>query len=86
MPSQFVARVGDPGSHGGTITTGSLKVKSDGIFIARHGDNFACAEHGNQPLISNAKTLADGLPIVRVGDQAACGSVITSGSLKTKAD
>jgi len=85
MPSEFIARLGDPGSHGGTIVSASLKIKVDDLFVARHGDLYYCNQHGNQTLISNAKTKADGIPIVRVGDSATCGSIILNGSLKTKA-
>jgi len=84
--SEFIARLGDTGSHGGSILSASPKIKVDGIFVARHGDSYFCNIHGMQTLISGAKTKADGISIVRVGDSASCGSVIINGSLKTKAN
>lgn len=75
-----VARVGDPGSHGGAIGTGSPSLHADGIQVARTGDTYDCALHGPQSLIGSATIYAESRQVVRVGDVAACGAVITAGS------
>jgi uncharacterized Zn-binding protein involved in type VI secretion len=35
-----VIRLGDPGSHGGTVTTGSPDTTANGIPVARVGDTL----------------------------------------------
>jgi uncharacterized Zn-binding protein involved in type VI secretion len=78
MPA--VARLGDPGSHGGAIATASPSVLVNGIGVARNGDIYACPIHGPNPLISGRAETANGQPIVCVGDLANCGAAITGGS------
>lgn len=84
---QPVARLGDPSSHGGHITTASSDVTADGIGIARQGDSHSCpiAGHGVTAMSSTSIVTVDGHAVIRVGDTAACGAVITSGSPTTKA-
>lgn len=78
MPA--VARLGDAGSHGGSITSAALKWRCGGAFIARIGDTYACPIHGPNPIVSgSSKYLCEGSPIARVGDQTGCGATITSG-------
>jgi uncharacterized Zn-binding protein involved in type VI secretion len=82
-----VARLGDPSSHGGTITSlCSTAMLTDGIQTARTGSLHTCPipGHGITPLTGTSKTLIDGgLAKVRVGDLAACGAAITAGSPTT---
>ena len=49
MSEKPVARVGDTGSHGGSITTGSNSIFVNSKPIARVGDIYNCPEHGPNP-------------------------------------
>lgn len=76
-----VARIGDTGSHGGTIITGSPTGKADGRPIARMGDTYNCPIHGPNPIAAGSpKYSMDGRKVARIGDITQCGAVITSGS------
>lgn len=79
-----VVRVGDPGSHGGTVVTGSPDVTANGAQVARVGDTYACPIHGSNPIVSgSADTFANGQAVARVGDATACGATLTDGSPDT---
>lgn len=79
MPRQ--ARIGDSGSHGGVIITGSPDLIVDGSPCARITDIYACPIHGPNPIVQGAPySLANGLLMARIGDHTACGAVIISGS------
>lgn len=84
-----IARVGDKGSHGGVILTGSHNTFVNGRPIARVTDLYGCATgglhpHGTNPIVTGSKrTTANGLPIARVGDHTACGATIITGSPNT---
>jgi uncharacterized Zn-binding protein involved in type VI secretion len=79
-----IARLGDTGTHGGAITTGSPDVFVNAIPIARVTDIYTCAIHGPNPIIEGSSLLtANGLPVARIGDATACGATIASGSLDT---
>ena len=79
-----VARIGDTGSHGGAIVTGSPNVTVNGIPIARVGDTYLCSIHGPNPIVQGSlKTTANNLQIARIGDPTACGATIISGSPNT---
>lgn len=79
MPA--VARLGDPGSHGGAIVTASADTDCDGIAVARKGDTYACPLHGPNPIVTGSPTTdVNSRAIARVGDATACGAVIVSGS------
>ena len=80
MSLEPVCRIGDVGSHGGAVATGSPSLSADGIAVARTSDIYDCAIHGPQALIGSAIISAEGLAVVRIGDLAACGSVMTAGS------
>ncbi|RMD87197.1 MAG: hypothetical protein D6813_13900 [Calditrichaeota bacterium] len=78
-----VARVGDSISHGGVITSGSLKLFENGVSLARVGDAVICNIHGAQTIISGStKVFENGLGVARVGDSISCGAIITTGSTK----
>jgi uncharacterized Zn-binding protein involved in type VI secretion len=48
MPSQPVARRGDPISYGGQIVEGSPNVEANGIPVARDGDKALCTVVGSR--------------------------------------
>ncbi len=82
-----VARIGDSGSHGGAIITGSDTGTSDGRKIARIGDLYDCPIHGANPIISGSAAYSlDGRKVARVGDRTQCNAIITSGSAKHRDD
>ena len=82
-----VARIGDPISHGGAITSGSLKVLANGLGVARIGDSALCDIHGTTTIVSGSvKVFAEGLGVARIGDVTACGAVISGGSLNVLAN
>ena len=79
--TRSVIRLGDPGSHGGTVVSGSPKLSANGIPVARVGDTYACPIHGSNPISSGSPdTLDDGRPIARVGDSTSCGATLMGGS------
>jgi uncharacterized Zn-binding protein involved in type VI secretion len=79
-----VVRLGDAGSHGGSIVTGSPDVLTNGQPVARVGDTYACPIHGANPIATGSPdTLANGAPVARVGDVTACGATLVSGSPDT---
>lgn len=81
MPA--AARVGDTISHGGSITSGALKVQTNGLAAARLGDAVSCDIHGAQTIDSgSANVVCEGAPRARVGDVTTCTppATITSGS------
>ena len=76
-----VARLGDAGSHGGAISTGSPTGACDGRPIARVGDIYDCPIHGPNPIIGGSPVyFRDGRAVARVGDPTECGAVIATGS------
>jgi uncharacterized Zn-binding protein involved in type VI secretion len=76
-----VIRLGDPGSHGGTVVTASGDVKANGIGVARIGDTYDCPDHGPNPIASGSPdTYANGRRVARVGDTTACGATLLGGS------
>lgn len=79
--SRPVIRLGDPGSHGGTVVSGSPKLTANGIPVARVGDTYACPLHGpNAITTGSTDTLDQRQPIARVGDSTACGATLMGGS------
>jgi uncharacterized Zn-binding protein involved in type VI secretion len=82
-----IIRIGDPGSHGGSVTTGSLDVFANGKKVARVGDTYSCPIHGANPIVTgSANTFANGQAVARVGDTTACGATLQGGSLNTEAN
>lgn len=81
MSRKPVARLGDSGSHGGVIVSGSGKVSANNRPVAFVGDMYACPEHGTNPIVVGMPGILgpDSL-IAYQGSQTACGAVITSGS------
>lgn len=80
-----VARIGDSGSHGGSIVSGCATTRSDGPQVARVGDTYACPLHGPNPIAAGSSIMKiEGQRVARIGDPTACGAAITSGSPKWK--
>lgn len=76
-----VARVGDNGSHGGTIIDGSSKIKANNRPIALVGSTYNCPIHGPNPILTGAQSIfGNDFLVAHVGSKTACGAVITSGS------
>lgn len=76
-----VARVGDPGSHGGAISSGSPTGTCDGRPIARVGDIYDCPIHGPNAIADGSgTTTVDGRREARLGDPTLCGAIIADGS------
>lgn len=79
-----VVRIGDPGSHGGVVVTGSPDVYVNGLKVARVGDIYACPIHGANPIVSGSPdTYANDSNVARVGDTTACGATLVDGSPDT---
>ncbi len=81
MP-QPAARMGDPTTHGGVITTGFPQVMIGGQPAARLGDMHTCpmvtpgtppVPHVGGPILRGSATvLIGGQPAARLGDTATC--------------
>ncbi|WP_296305196.1 PAAR domain-containing protein [uncultured Desulfovibrio sp.] len=81
MSGKPVARVGDTGSHGGTIINGSPTVRANNRPIALVGSTYNCPVHGPNPIVTGAPfILDDDVLVAHVGSKTACGAEITSGS------
>lgn len=87
MSEKPVARLGDIGSHGGTIAIVSSSIMVNARPIARVGDIYLCPEHGPNPIISGVKSVfGEGKLVAHVGSKTACGAIITTGSPDTFVD
>lgn len=81
---QQIARLGDTGTHGGSIVTAASKTKCEGQFIARVGDTYACPIHGPNPITSGSSAFTvEGAAVARTGSTTACGASIIGGASKT---
>lgn len=79
-----VARLGDPGSHGGVIITASDDVFTNSIGTARVGDIYGCPIHGPNPIVTGSDdTFTNDRRTAHVGSLTACGAVIVDGSPDT---
>lgn len=54
MAGKPVARLGDPGSHGGNISTGSSPIFVNSMPVALVGDIYSCPLHGSNPITTGA--------------------------------
>ena len=78
-------RIGDSGSHGGAVTTGSTDTFCNGIGVARVGDTYNCPIHGPNPIVTGSPdTFTNNLAVARVGDTTACGATLQAGSPDTE--
>jgi uncharacterized Zn-binding protein involved in type VI secretion len=81
MAGKPVARLGDAGSHGGVITTGSSKIFVNDKPMARVGDTYDCPKHGPNPIVTGANHVFGQEKLVaHVGSKTACGATIVEGS------
>jgi uncharacterized Zn-binding protein involved in type VI secretion len=81
------ARIGDTGSHGGVIVTGSPNTIDEGRQSARIGDIYMCALHGPNPIVSGSpQTVVNNRKNARISSVTACGAVIVSGAAKCITD
>lgn len=79
--AQPVARVSDPISHGGQVTSGSARHLANGLRVARVDDTALCTIHGTVTITTgNDHWQIGGKSVARVGSQCSCGATITSGS------
>jgi uncharacterized Zn-binding protein involved in type VI secretion len=79
-----VVRIGDSGSHGGSVSSGSDNVLCNGRGVARVGDTYDCPIHGPNKIDSGSPdTFANSKQIARVGDATECGASLTEGSPDT---
>lgn len=80
----LIARLGDPGSHGGAVCSSAAKSKAEGILIARIGDTYCCPIHGPNPITTGAaKSRCEGPLIAFDGSHTACGATIEATAEKT---
>lgn len=80
----MIARLGDPGSHGGNIITSASRSKAEGILIARIGDTYDCLLHGPNPIITGAtRSKCEGPLIAFNGSLTACGASIIATATRT---
>ena len=87
MADKPVARLGDPGSHGGAIITGAPTVIVNDRPMARVGDMYACPIHGPNPIITGVySVIGQEQYVAHVGSKTACGAVILAGSPDTFVD
>lgn len=69
--------VGDRTSHGGTVLTGSERIKVGGRRAARVGDRVSCPLHGDNEIVEGSSSMKDaGASLARDGDRARCGCVL----------
>lgn len=57
MSEKPVARVGDSGSHGGTIIDGSPKIRANDRPIALVGSTYNCPIHGPNPIVTGTQSV-----------------------------
>lgn len=83
----LVVRLGDSGTHGGSVVTAASKWRCEGALIARQGDIYACPIHGPNPIVGGSvKWICEGAPVARHGDATACGATLISGAIKWECD
>lgn len=81
MSEKPVARVGDTGSHSGSIIDGSPTVRANNRPIALVGSTYNCPVHGPNPIVTGAPYIfGNDVLVAHVGSKTACGAEITSGS------
>lgn len=86
MALKKIARIGDPGSHGGALTIASTKSTINGSKIAVQGDKYNCPTHGMQNVTATGLLKINGKKVIRQGDLAACGATIGPVPTNTKSD
>jgi uncharacterized Zn-binding protein involved in type VI secretion len=75
QPMKHLAYEGDATSHGGTILTGSDRIKVKGRRAARVGDKVSCPIHGDNEIVEGSDRMKDGTAsLSRDGDHTRCGA------------
>lgn len=83
----LIVRLGDTGTHGGSVVTAASKWRCEGSPIARKGDTYDCPLHGPNPIAQgSSKWQCEGASIARHGDATACGAALISGAAKWECD
>lgn len=82
-----VIRLGDPTSHGGSVTTASSKVTVRGKRVAVLGDQLSCPIPGHHDCyiktVKNPNIKHNGIPVATEGDVGSCGCVLMSTAPKS---
>ena len=86
MALNKVARIGDPGTHGGTLVNASVNTSIASKKVAVAGDKYNCPTHGMQDVTATGLLKINGKKVIREGDLAGCGASITGVSSSTKSD
>lgn len=76
-----VIRIGDKSTGGGTVLSGSSKMKFGGVGAARLGDPVSCSVegHGQTVIAEGHPTFKDnGVPVAFHGHRCACGCTLIS--------
>jgi uncharacterized Zn-binding protein involved in type VI secretion len=82
-----IARLGDPGTHPGHISTAAIRTWAENKKIARIGDTFACEIHGDNPITTGCiRTWAENKKIAFHGSNTACGARIIATAIRTWAE
>ena len=80
----LIIRLGDAGTHGGSVVTSAKTVDAEGSLVARKGDLYACPIHGRNPITTaSADVWVESKQVARHGDKASCGASLISGAVKT---
>lgn len=83
----LIARLGDPGTHGGSVITASPDTDAEGISVARVGDIYACPIHGPNPIVGGAaETWVNSPHNAHDGSPTACGAAIIATATHTWTD
>ena len=86
MSRPFIV-VGDQTSHGGVVIEGAPTTDTNGVRIARVGDQVTCPKkgHGKVTVIATGDPtcIIDGRPAARHGDKTACGATLISSQVVT---
>lgn len=83
----LIVRLGDAGSHGGSVISSASKWRCEGALIARKGDIYDCPLHGPNPITGgSARHRCENAAIARHGDSTACGATLISGASKWVCD
>jgi len=81
------ARIGDKGSHGGVLVTGSPDTIDENRRSSRVMDIYLCAIHGPQVVVSGSpKTIVNNRRNCRITSVCSCGAIIVSGAAKCITD
>jgi len=76
-----IIRIGDKNTGGGSVLSGSSKMKFSGTGVARQGDPVSCPIKGHGPTViaEGHPTFKDnGVPVAFDGHRCACGCPLIS--------